>query len=502
MDLTPAPRERALTELGERRFDLLVVGGGIIGAGIAATASAHGLAVALVERGDFGAATSSASSKLIHGGLRYLVLGDVRLVREAHQERRALMQVVAPHLVRRLPFLFPLYRDGPYRPFVVKSGILLYSALARGRLSWSVDAGRSRSLVPDLRTEGLHSCALYHDAWTNDSRLTLANVRAAAGAGATVLNYAEVVALRGAEGAEVAVGGASVDVSARAVVNATGPWVDHVRRLEDPGAPRSMRLSKGVHVLVDQERPWTAALTVPHDKVRVSFAVPWEGMLLLGTTDTEHDGGPDEVEVTEADIAQVLEEARVALDSDRLQRDSVRAVFAGLRVLPGGDGETASARRETVYSRGRSGMLSVAGGKLTTYRRIALDALEHLRADLGLHRLDRRPYPLPGAQALDSVALPDGLPAATREHLLHLYGSLAPEVLAPAADDPSLLDPLGADGPDLAAQALYALTHEWALTADDVLRRRTTVWLRGDDAEAEERVAALLANRASSSPRI
>jgi glycerol-3-phosphate dehydrogenase len=495
-----APREQALAELGERRFDLLVIGGGIIGAGIASTAAAHGLAVALVDRGDFGGATSSASSKLIHGGLRYLRLGDVSLVREAHQERRALMRVVAPHLVRRLPFLFPLYEDGPYRPFVVKSGILLYSALARGRLSWSVDAERSRRLIPDLRTEGLHSCAPYHDAWTNDSRLTLANVRAAAEAGATVLNYAEVTGLRGAEGAEVAADGARVDVSARAVVNATGPWVDHVRRLEDPGAPSSMRLSKGVHVLIDPGRPWTAALTIPHDKVRVSFAVPWEGMLLLGTTDTEHDGGPDEVDVTEADIAQVLDEARVALDPELVRREGVRAVYAGLRVLPGGDGETASARRETVFSRGPSGMLSVAGGKLTTYRRIALDALEHLRADLGLHRLDRRPHALPGAEG--GVEFPDGLPASTRDHLLHLYGSLAQEVLAPAADDPSLLGPLRPDGPDLVAQALYALTHEWALTAEDVLRRRTTAWLRGDDAEAEERVSALLANREASSPRM
>ena len=192
----------------------------------------------------------------------------------------------------------------------------------------------------------------------------------------------------------------------------------------------------------------------------------------------------------------------VALDPDRVRRERVRAVFAGLRVLPGGEGETASARRETVYSRGPSGMISVGGGKLTTYRRIALDALEHLRADLGLHRLDRRPYPLPGAQGLDSVVFPAGLHPATRDHLLHLYGSLAPEVLAPAVDDPSLLEPLRPDGPDLAAQALYALTHEWALTAEDVLRRRTTAWLRGEDTAAEARVAALLANRAAASPRM
>jgi glycerol-3-phosphate dehydrogenase len=200
LDLTAA-RERALTELGERRYDVLVIGGGIVGAGIAAAAAAHGLAVALVDRGDFGGGTSSASSKLIHGGLRYLRLGDARLVREAHQERRALMRVVAPHLVRRLPFLFPLYEDGPYRPWVVQSGILIYSTLARARLHGLVDPGRARHVVPELRTAGLRSCALYADAWTNDARLTLANVRAAAAAGATVLNYAEVVDLRGGEGA-------------------------------------------------------------------------------------------------------------------------------------------------------------------------------------------------------------------------------------------------------------------------------------------------------------
>jgi glycerol-3-phosphate dehydrogenase len=486
-------RERALTELGERRYDLLVIGGGIVGAGIAAAAAAaHGLAVALVDRGDFGSGTSSASSKLIHGGLRYLRLGDVSLVREAHQERRALMRVVAPHLVHRLPFLFPLYENGPYRPWVVQSGILIYSTLARARLNGRVSVARAKRIVPELRTTNLRSCALYADAWTNDGRLTLANVRAAAAAGATVLNYAEVVALRNGEGAEVAADGRFVKVSAKAVVNASGPWVDRVRRLEDPSAPRSIRLSKGVHVLVDPGDAWSGALTIPHDKVRVSFAVPWYGMLLLGTTDTLHDGQPDEIEVEEADVEHVLAEASVALAPELVRRERVRAVFAGLRVLPGGDGATANARRETVYSRGRSGMLSVAGGKLTTYRRIALDALEHLRAELGLHRLDRRLRPLPGAAGLERVPFPDELPPSTRSHLLHLYGSLAPEVLAPAADDPSLLEPLRPDGPDLAAQALYARTHEWAVSAEDVLRRRTTVWLRGESRKARERVIELI----------
>jgi glycerol-3-phosphate dehydrogenase len=475
-------RERALTELEERHFDLLVVGGGIIGAGVAEAATAHGLAVALVDKGDFASATSSASSKLIHGGLRYLRLGDVRLVREAHRERRALMNVVAPHLVRRLPFLLPLYEDGPYRPWLVQSGILLYSTLARARLNGLVSSERARRMVPQLHPARLRSCALYADASTNDGRLTLANVRAAADGGATVLNYAEVVALRSAgrrvEGAEVVADTRTIAVSARAVVNATGPWVDHVRRLEDPRAGTSIRLSKGVHAVLEGGGDWSAALTISHDKVRVSFAVPWEGMLLLGTTDSLHEGGPEDVRATEEDVAEVLEEASVAVDG--VTRDRVRAVFAGLRVLPGGEGETAHARRETVYSRGPEGMLSVAGGKLTTYREIALTALEHVRPDLGLHRLDRRPRPLPGAAGLDRVRFPDDLPIATRNHLLHLYGSLAAEVLAPTGDDPSLLEPLVPRRPDVRAQARYAREREWALTDEDVLRRRTTAWLGGD----------------------
>ncbi|HEX5248019.1 MAG TPA: FAD-dependent oxidoreductase, partial [Gaiellaceae bacterium] len=219
-------RGDALDRLASRRFDLLVIGGGIVGAGIAEAASAHGLEVALVDKGDFGGATSSASSKLVHGGLRYLSLGDVGLVREAHHERRLLMRVVAPHLVRRLPFLFPLYEDGPYRPWSVQTGIVVYSTLARAKLNGLVELGRAQRMVPELRGSGLRSCALYEDAWTNDGRLTLANVRAAAERGATVLNYAEVTAIRAGEGADVLADGRTVAVRARSVVNAAGPWVD------------------------------------------------------------------------------------------------------------------------------------------------------------------------------------------------------------------------------------------------------------------------------------
>ncbi len=494
-------RPDAIEALSSTRFDLLVIGGGIIGSAVAAHAGRLGLKVALVEAGDFGGATSSASSKLVHGGLRYLRLGDVRLVREAHHERRALTNLVAPRLVHRVPFLLPLYEDGPYRPAVVQGAILFYSALARSRLNWLARSERARGLVPPLRTERLRACALYADAWTNDARLCLANVRAAADAGACVLNRAQVADLRQAKGrvtgAEVRVDGERVSVDARVVVNAAGPWVDAVRRLEDAAAGTSVLLTKGVHVLVPAESAWGAALTIPQDEVRVSFAVPFYGMLLLGTTDTPHDADPSSVAVEPADVAQVVREAGVALDPALVALERVRATFAGLRVLPAGARETASARRETVISRGRGGMLSVAGGKLTTYRRIALETLARLRPDLGLHRIDRRPWPLPGVGDAGAVRLPD-VDAALREHLLHLYGTHAARVLEPARDDPALLEPLHPDGPDIAAQALYAAAHEWALTPGDVLRRRTTVFYRGlAGDEVARRVEELLGRQAA-----
>ena len=365
-------RAQSLEELAERRFDLLVIGGGIIGAGIAAHAARAGLAVALVEAGDFGGATSSASSKLIHGGLRYLRLGDVGSCARPTHERRVLTNVVAPHLVRRLPFLVPLYEGGPYRPAFVQSGILVYSALARSRLNWLVSPQRARELVPSLRGEGLRSCALYADATTNDARLCLANVSAAAEAGACVLNGAVVVALRMLDGRvrrcrghrsrRGDLGGCAARRERRGTVGrppapARGPQRRDVGAAEQRGArPRP------------GERVWSAALTIPQDGVRVTFAVPSYGMLLLGTTDSPYEGDPAAVSVEPTDAEQILAEASVALDRALLGPDRVRASYAGLRALPLGEEDSASTRRETVFTRSPGGMLNVAGGKLTTYR--------------------------------------------------------------------------------------------------------------------------------------
>ena len=492
--LAAAERRAVAREtLARTSYDLLVIGGGVIGAATAAHAARAGLAVALVEAADFGSGTSSASSKLVHGGLRYLRLGDVRLVREAHHERRALAASVAPHLVHRLPFLLPLYRGGPFRPAFVQSGILLYSSLARSRLNWLVRPGRASELVPDLRVDDLRSCALYADAWTNDARLCLENVVAAAEAGATVLNRARVVALHMQDGcvagAEVVADGTTLDVRARVTINAAGPWVDAVRRLEDPAAGTSVRLSKGVHVLVPGGDGWRAALTVPQDDVRVTFAVPWYGLLLLGTTDTDFEGDPGDVAVEDGDVAQVLGEASTALPAAMLDPGAVRSSFAGLRVLPVGDGGTANARRETVFSLGRGGMLSVAGGKLTTYRRIALDALDRVRGPLGLRRFDRHPFLLPGASG-KAARFAIELDPEVEANLRHLYGSRASAVVELAARDPSLLERIHPEGPDIAAQAAFAAADEWATSVEDVLRRRTTVTLRG---LADDRAVASVA---------
>ena len=466
-------REVAFDRLGRESFDLLVIGGGIVGAGVALRAAELGLAVALVDRADFAAATSSASSKLIHGGLRYLRMGDFRLVHEALSEGQALLGVVAPHLVRRLPFVLPVYDDGPYGKTAIRSALWLYRALAGQRVGGSIiTPAEAAALVPSLRLEGVKIAGLYVDAQTNDARLCLANVRAAAESGAVVLNYAEVVSLEKG-GAEVVdrMGSAAVSVRARAIVNATGPWVDHVRRLEDPRAGTSVTLSKGAHLVLDRPAGWEAAVTIQVDKARVSFAIPWEGMLLLGTTDEPFDAPPETVAATDADEQQILAEAARGLVSDAIRPDAVRARFAGLRVLPAARRGTAKARRETTITTGPLGVVTVAGGKLTTYRRIAGNVLDALRPQLGLRPPPDSPTALPAAADPEVVAralLRDRpeLDPVVAESFAHTYGSLAAEVLA--------LDP-----DPVAAQVRYACDHEWAVTSEDVLRRRTTLALRG-----------------------
>jgi glycerol-3-phosphate dehydrogenase len=489
--------------LRDHAFDVVVVGGGIVGAGVAWIAARAGLRVALIERDDLASWTSSASSKLIHGGLRYLRMGDVKLVREAHAERRALARVVAPHLVRPLRFCMPLRGDGPYGPMMIGAGMVAYGALSgfRDGPTLLVSPQRALALAPALRPDGLRSGGVYHDHQTDDARLVVAVARAAAACGATIATRTEVVGLGVADGRVQRVdvrtaAGEELAIRTRSVVNATGPWVDSIRRLEDPSAGTSIQLSKGAHLVLDTDEQWPSAVTVPLDRVRVSFALPYEGMLVLGTTDEPFDGDPGTVTATDADERRILDEAGSALRADVADPARVRFRFAGLRALPLG-GDTATTKREMVLSRGPAGMFSVAGGKYTTFRRIAVEVVRALAPELGLHAFDEHPAPLADAAEPDQVATAlratYGLDGTLARHLAHLYGAAAPRIAAIARDDRTLLEPLHPAAPDIAAQVVWARHAEWAVAVDDVLRRRTTLAFRGlDDDALRARVATLL----------
>jgi glycerol-3-phosphate dehydrogenase len=498
--------------LAHATYDLLVIGGGILGTSVAWHAAQSGLRVAMVDAGDFAGATSSASSKLVHGGLRYLQTGAVRLVAENHQERRVLAKDVAPHLVNPLTFYLPVYKGGPHGATKLGAGVFAYSALSAfgdgvGRV---IAPSKAAAVNPGLRTEDLRAVAVYHDHQMNDSRMAVMTVRAAVESGAVVLNHAEVTGLRFTQGqvtgAELRdrVDGGEFGVSARLVLNATGPWVDHVRGLEDPAASPSVRLSKGAHLVLKRKAPWRAAMATPIDKYRITFALPWEDQLLLGTTDEAYEGDPSQVRATESDIDQILDEASFSVRSEHLSRDLISYAFAGLRVLPGGPGGVESAKRETVLTEGPGGMLSVAGGKWTTYRHIGRTVMHKLAKLPGgatadvisgatpVRELVRR-TPLPGIANPSAVAhrlLADReresgtrIDPMTARQLATHYGSLSFDIARLVNEDPALGERVHPDGPDIWAQVVYARDHEWAETADDVLRRRTTLTIRGLDTE-------------------
>jgi glycerol-3-phosphate dehydrogenase len=477
-------RGRTLERLKSGSFDLLVIGGGIIGSRVAYEAARAGLRTALVDAGDFGGATSSASSKLVHGGFRYLASGRIGLVRRSRLEQAALRSRVAPGLVRPQPIVLALDRGARFGPRAIGAGLRFYGALSGfrtfgGRL---LDLGQPQALVPPLVVGGLSGCALLEEAQTHDGRLTLATVRAAAEHHAVVCNHLRVAALERAGGQVVAAvledrrGGDVLTLRLRAVVNAAGPWLDHVRRLDDPRATAITRLSKGVHAVLPEADGWQAGLAVSLSGNRASFALPWFGALLVGVTDTPHDGDAGTAGATREDVDSVLRGLEGVLPSDFLRRERVVNAFAGLRVLPVGDGETHNAAREHVVELGAAGLISVAGGKLTTHRRIAKAALERLPAELRPRRL-RNDEPIAPPAHPDEAVLRE-LDAATCTHLVSLYGAEAADVVRLGRDLPGGLERIQPAAPDVWAQARYAVEREWAVTAEDVARR-TTLAVRG-----------------------
>ena len=491
-------RERMLEELGLGVFDLLVIGGGIVGARVAFDAARAGLRVALVDAGDFGGATSGASARLIHGGLRYLGTGDFRLVRTALRERNILASRVAPHLVRPLPFVLSA-AGGRRQISRCAAGLLAYAALDgfRRPLPRFVTPEEATLLVPPLCVENPASHAVYYEAGTNDSRLALATVTAAARSGAVVANYLRAVDLDLAPGriSRVSLQGreGETTVRCRSVVNATGPWVDVVRKMENPVCEPVARLSKGVHVVLRPDEQWRAAVAVSLDDGEHLYAVPCEDRILLGTTEQEYDGDPASVAAEPEDVSYLLQRAGQFLCPDMLRRERVVSAYAGLRVLPLGEGATLHASRDHLLSVGPGGMVSVAGGKLTTHRRIALDALRHLPDRVRPRRLSLSDVPLPGASTVRGLGLHSHLDDATADHLLHLYGSETSKLFGYCEENDNALEKITPGAPDLWAQVYHAIRKEWAKAAEDIIYRRTTLGLRGfDTPEIRRKISAAL----------
>ncbi|HEX9279052.1 MAG TPA: glycerol-3-phosphate dehydrogenase/oxidase, partial [Gemmatimonadales bacterium] len=446
-------RAAALDAMAAEPMDVLIIGGGITGAGIARDAALRGVRVALVDKSDVAGGTSSRSSRLIHGGLRYLEHGDLRLVFEASRERRILLRI-APHLVRPLPFLFPAYRGARVPPWKLRAGLWLYDLLAAFRNvhahRW-LGAKRVRAVEPGLRDKDLAGAGLYYDAQTDDARLALATLRSAAAAGALIASYTEVLALAKPDGR---VAGASVrdvltgrrlELRARVVVNATGPWVDAVRHLDEPAAAPLLRLSKGAHVAVPRARignTHAVTLTSPLDG-RVMFVLPWGDVSYIGTTETEEPVTPERARATGDDAVYLLRSANAFFPRARLAPHDVVSTWAGLRPLlaPDRSRSAGAVSREHRIVESASGLISIAGGKLTTYRVMGRDVMD--RVATRLRKLDgRRParapatdeLPLPGGETADldvlvSSAVARGIGESTAQHLVASYGTESAAVL-------------------------------------------------------------------------
>ncbi|HLI16486.1 MAG TPA: glycerol-3-phosphate dehydrogenase/oxidase [Acidimicrobiales bacterium] len=511
--LSPQQWQRDVGALADGRLlDVLVVGGGVVGAGAALDAASRGLSVAVVEAQDWAAGTSSRSSKLVHGGLRYLKMLDFRLVREALVERARLLQL-APHLVRLTPFLYPLRR--PSERALVGIGVSLYDLLAR---SPSAAAGVPRhrplsraealDVAPALRADGLIGAVQYYDAQVDDARLVSTLVRTAVSYGAIAANRVAVTELRIGRGGTVEARlqltdqDGSFDVRARSVVVASGPWGDQISPFARAGS--RLQPSKGVHVVLERDCiASSSALIVPTDK-SVLLAVPWNGHWLVGTTDTPWRLEVDRPVACRADVEYLVDWVNRVVDPP-VERGHVVAVFAGIRPLAGhARADTAHVSREHVVDVPAPGFVVVSGGKLTTYRVMARDAID---AAVGSARLRAGPsrtaeIELVGAAGLDGAraalrgaAGSADVPGPELDRLLSRYGALASEVLELGERDPALRRRLDGRIAYTCAEVVYAATHEGARHVDDVLERRTRVALELPDrgsALADE-VARLLA---------
>jgi glycerol-3-phosphate dehydrogenase len=509
----PFDRADMLQRLASDEFDVLVIGAGITGAGVALDAASRGLRTALVERDDFASGTSSKSSKMAHGGLRYLQQGEVGLVYQALRERQRLFKN-APHLVSVLPFMIPIMngKDGVVSRKIARSlgsAMWMYDLTGGwriGKVHRRLKKDRAAAHLPTMRAERLAWAYLYYDGGVDDARLVLTVARTAAAHGAVVANGCGVRELvRGAdgrvEGAVVEADGRSITVRAKVVVNAAGVWSDDVRALDEGTHPDSIRPAKGVHITV----PWSKvrndiAVVIPVPKDRRSlFVVPWgpnpDGTFehaYVGTTDTDYDGPLVDPQCTKDDIDYVLRALNASITTEVTEHD-ITGVWAGLRPLvkAAGSGRTADLSRHHQVNDHADGLITITGGKLTTYREMASDTVDAVAARLGRKvRCRTARLRLLGAAPRSSAA-----PGTRTEHLAGRYGALTSEIDALITRDASLAEPLVPGLPYVRAEAVYAVRHEMARTLDDVLSRRTRARLvdRVACVRAAADVAALMA---------
>ena len=495
--LDRAAREEAWQRLENGSFGVLVIGGGVTGCGVALDAITRGLSVALVEARDLASGTSSRSSKLFHGGLRYLEQRDFRLVREALHERELMLTRLAPHLVHPVTFLYPLQHRVWERPYVA-AGLTMYDTLG-GKKSLPrhryLSRNKASAAVPGMRSDAFVGAMQYGDGQTDDARHTMMVARTAVEHGALVRTSTQVTRLLREpppSGGDKVVGaelrdtetGATCHVRARVVINCTGVWTDDIQEMVSEAVPFRVRASKGIHITVPRERiPSETGLILRTEK-SVLFVIPWKNLWLIGTTDTDWHLDLAHPAASASDIDYVLDHINSVLVTP-LTHDDIVSVYSGLRPLLAGESDqTSKLSREHAVSRVMPGLVSIAGGKYTTYRVMAKDALDAAHADLpadaGPCVTDHRP--IIGAADYDTLlaqaevsARRYGIEADRMRGLLGRYGSLVSEVLDPMAMDQRLAEPVhGAPG-YLNAEIVYAVTHEGALHLDDILARRTRI---------------------------
>jgi glycerol-3-phosphate dehydrogenase len=489
--LDPARRKSDLARVQHETFDIVIIGGGVVGAGTALDAASRGLSVALIEQRDWASGTSSRSSKLIHGGLRYLEQFDFRLVREALREQTLMLDRLCPHLVRPVPFLYPLTRR-VWERLYVGAGTLLYDMLAGARaLPRHRHLSRRGVLArfPGLRRDRLVGGIQYWDAQVDDARHTLALVRTARRHGAVTLSSvrAENFRMSGARVAGVLAKcletGQILEIKARQVVNATGVWTDQVQSLAGRGRVH-VRASKGVHLVVPRDRIHGDAGLILKTEKSVLFVIPWESHWIIGTTDTDWNLDLDHPAASRSDINYLLNRVNAVL-GQTLRHEDIEGVYAGLRPLLQGESDATSLlSREHAVSQSVSGLITVAGGKYTTYRVMAEDVI-----NIAAHGLDQKvpqsctaEIPLIGGAGFradwnrrEAIAEQSGLHIHVIEHLLHRYGSRIDELLELIRESPDLGEPIEGAPTYLAAEIHYAASHEGALHLDDVLTRRTRI---------------------------